>query len=195
MCIRDRIEHESTYGTDGRMLVKLNSLQDPELIEALYAASNAGVSIELIIRGICCLVPGVPGMSENIRVRSLLGRYLEHSRIIWFAHGQHAILDAGGADTASTPGDAPLADTALYLIGSADWMPRNLDRRVEVMVPVTHPKHQAWLDQVFEFALADDVVRWELGPEGAWRRCGPEHFAKGDYQDRLHDWVAAKQAR
>jgi len=188
----DLIEHESTFGTEGRMMVKLNSLQDPELIQALYAASNAGVSIDLIIRGICCLVPGVPGMSDNIRVRSLLGRYLEHSRIIWFAHGQQAIRE-GAVD--ADPADAATETSALYLIGSADWMPRNLDRRVEVMVPVTHRKHRAWLDQVFEFALAPDVVRWELGPEGAWVRCGPEHFSKGDYQDRFHDWVAAKQAR
>ena len=94
-------------------------------------------------------------------------------------------------DTDDTTPDA----TALYLMGSADWMPRNLDRRVEVLVPVTHPKHQAWLDQVFAFALETDVVRWEQGPQGAWVRHGPERFSDGDYQDRFHEWVATKQAR
>ena len=106
----------------------------------------------------------MPGLSENIRVRSLLGRYLEHSRIVWFAHGEQGHL-ATPEDPEQRPADKPL-----YLIGSADWMPRNLDRRVEVLVPVTHPKHQAWLDQVFEFALAPDIVRWELD---AHRRARP----------------------
>jgi polyphosphate kinase len=182
----DLIEHEAAFGDRGRILVKLNSLVDPVLIEALYDASRAGAQIELIVRGICCLVPGVPGQSDNIRVRSLLGRYLEHSRILWFAHGQAA--------TASTA-EAPLPDRALYLIGSADWMPRNLDRRVEVMVPVTHPKHQAWLDQVFATALASDVVRWELDADGAWHREGPAAFTDGDHQERFYHWVAAKQRR
>ena len=126
----DLIEHEMTFGGDGRITAKLNSLADPGMVEALYRASQAGVQIDLLVRGICCLRPGVPGLSENIRVRSILGRYLEHSRIIRFEHGED---------------DAPL-----FLIGSADWMGRNLDRRIEVMVPVVHPKHQAWLDQVLD---------------------------------------------
>ena len=99
-----------------------------------------------MIRGICCLRAGVPGLSENIRVRSILGRYLEHSRIYRFAHGD-------------------VDDEPLYLIGSADLMPRNLDRRVEVLVPIEHPKHRDWLDQVIDFPLADDIVRWELQPD------------------------------
>ena len=138
----DLIEHEATLGSEGRITAKLNSLGDPELVEALYEASQAGVQIDLVVRGICCLRAGVPGLSDNIRVRSILGRYLEHSRIIRFAHG-----DEG---------------RPLFLIGSADWMPRNLDRRIEVLVPVTHPKHQAWLDHVYEIQLADDIVRWEM---------------------------------
>ena len=116
------------------------------MIEALYRASQAGVRIEMVVRGISCLRAGVEGLSENITVRSILGRYLEHSRIYRFAHGD-------------------VDDQPLYLIGSADLMPRNLDRRVEVLVPIEHPKHREWLDQVFEFLLADDIVRWELQPD------------------------------
>ncbi len=171
----DLIEHEATLGEDGRITAKLNSLGDPELVEALYEASNAGVRIDLAIRGICCLRPGVPGMSENIRVRSILGRYLEHSRIVRFGHG-----DEGGP---------------LFLIGSADWMPRNLDRRIEVLVPVDHPKHQAWLDHVFTTQFADDVVRWEMDGDGAWQRRGPELFTTGDAQERFYQWVADRQRR
>ena len=101
------------------------------MTEALYNASDAGVQIDMIIRGSRAVRAGVPGLSENIRVRSILGRYLEHSRIYRFAHGD-------------------VDDQPLYLIGSADLMPRNLDRRVEVLVPIEHPKHREWLDQVFE---------------------------------------------
>ncbi|MEX1106556.1 MAG: polyphosphate kinase 1 [Ilumatobacteraceae bacterium] len=179
--LTDLIDHEATYGSDGHIKVKLNSLADEGVVRSLYAASQAGVRIDLVVRGVCCLVPGVPGVSETIRVRSQLGRYLEHSRLIWFRHGdQHA----DGAD-----------DQPLYLIGSADWMPRNLDRRVEVMVPVTHPKHQFWLDEVFAFLFSDDTVRWELDAVGQWHRRGPTWFADGDAQDRFYHWVAAKQRR
>ena len=177
----DLIEHESSFGAEGRITVKLNSLVDPMLIEALYDASRAGVQIDLVVRGICCLVPGVAGQSETIRVRSQLGRYLEHSRIVCFAHGEQS--GTGG-------GTRPL-----YLIGSADWMERNLDRRIEVLVPVTHPKHRAWLDTVFEMSLADDSVRWELESDGTWHRRGPEHFADGDAQERFYHWVATTQKR
>jgi len=183
----DLVEHEASYGEDGRIALKLNSLADPDLIGALYAASQQGVRIDLLVRGICCLVPGVPGLSETIHVRSILGRYLEHSRIIRFAHGQPSV---------SPHGEIPGAvDVPLHLIGSADWMPRNLDRRVEVLVPVTHPKHQAWLDQVFAFVFSDDVVRWELGPSGAWTRRGPERFDVGDAQEHLDRWVRETQRR
>jgi polyphosphate kinase len=177
----DLIEHESSFGTEGRITVKLNSLVDPMLIEALYDASRAGVRIDLVVRGICCLVPGVAGQSETIRVRSQLGRYLEHSRIVCFAHGEQI-----GTEGGTRP---------LYLIGSADWMERNLDRRIEVLVPVTHPKHRAWLDTVFEMSLADDSVRWELESDGTWHRRGPEHFADGDAQERFYHWVAKTQRR
>ena len=169
----DLIEHEMSFGDEGHITVKLNSLTDPEMIEMLYAASAAGVKVELITRGICCLLPGVPGLSENITVRSILGRYLEHSRIVRFGHGE--------------------GETPLFLIGSADWMGRNLDRRVEVMVPVVHPKHQDWLDQVLAFDLADEIVRHELDAEGSWHRRGPLVFSDGDAQARFYHWVSDRQ--
>ena len=169
----DLVEHESTFGPDGHIFVKLNSLADPDMVEALYRASQAGTRVDLLIRGICVLRPGVAGMSETIRVRSILGRYLEHSRVMRFAHGD---------------GTEPL-----FLIGSADWMPRNLDRRVEVVVPVLHPKHQRWLEQVFHFALADDAVRWELDADGHWHRHGPSQFILGDSQERLYRFVSEQQ--
>jgi polyphosphate kinase len=135
----------------GRIRVKINSLVDPDMIEALYTASQAGVEIDLIVRGMCCLRPGVPGMSDNIRVRSIVGRYLEHSRIFEFANG-------------NGPG------RAAYYIGSADWMPRNLDRRVEAVVEVDDPQLQARLRDILEVNLDDDVLSWDLGSEGAWTR-------------------------
>jgi polyphosphate kinase len=171
----DLIEHESSFGAAGHIVAKLNSLTDPEMVDALCRASQAGVRVDLLIRGICCLRPGVEGLSENIRVRSILGRYLEHSRVVRFEHGE---------------GDAPM-----FLIGSADWMERNLDRRVEVMVPVLHPKHRDWLDQVLAFELADDIVCHELGPDAAWRRRGPEVFSDGDAQERFYNWVADRQRK
>jgi polyphosphate kinase len=133
----------------GRILAKMNSLVDASIIEHLYAASDAGVEIDLVVRGICCLRPGVPGMSERIRVRSIVGRYLEHSRIYCFANG------AG-------PGEAA------WYVGSADWMPRNLDRRVEALTPVTTPSLQQRLMEVLQVNLADDTLAWTLGPEGVW---------------------------
>ena len=169
----DLIEHEMSFGSEGSITAKLNSLADPGMVEALYRASAAGVHIDLITRGVCCLRPGVPGLSENVRVRSILGRYLEHSRIIRFEHGEN--------------------DQPLFLIGSADWMGRNLDRRIEVMVPVVHPKHQAWLDQVLEFQLADDIVRHELDADGVWHRRGPADCSLGDAQERLYRWVNERQ--
>ena len=169
----DLIENEIQFGTEGRIVAKLNSIADEEMIDALYRASSAGVKVELLIRGLCCLKPGVRGLSENITVRSILGRYLEHSRIVRFEHGE---------------GDVPL-----FLIGSADWMGRNLDRRIEVLVPVVHPKHRAWLDQVIEFDLADDIVRHELDADGVWHRVGPESFDDGDAQSRLYQWVNERQ--
>lgn len=135
----------------GRIRVKINSLVDPDMIEALYTASQAGVEIDLIVRGVCCLRPGVPGLSDNIRVRSIVGRYLEHSRIFEFANG------AG-------PGQAA------YYIGSADWMPRNLDRRVEAIAAVENRKLQKRLREILEVNLTDDVLAWTLDRDGRWSK-------------------------
>lgn len=146
---------------DGRILLKMNSLVDPDLIDALYAASQAGVRIDLLVRGICCLRPGVPGLSEHIRVRSLVGRFLEHSRI--FRFGTH--------------------DAARYFIGSADLMPRNLDRRVEAVAPVDDPALRARLDEILEASLADDVLAWELDADGSWHKVPTERGI--DAQERL----------
>ena len=147
--IVDRIEQETAKGADGRIMLKMNSLVDPGIIEALYTASNAGVRIDLIVRGICCLRPGVPGMSENIRVRSIVGRFLEHSRIYRF-----------GSE----------ASSAEFLIGSADLMPRNLDRRVEAVTPVVSAPLRARLDEILSTNLADDVLAWSLDADGTWEK-------------------------
>ncbi|BAN01082.1 polyphosphate kinase 1 [Ilumatobacter coccineus] len=184
--LTDLIEHESSFGTDGHITIKCNSIADPEMVEALYKASQAGVTIDLIVRGICCLRPGVPGMSENIRVRSVLGRYLEHSRIFRFAHGNRV-----GPDSSERIDDA--TSDALYLIGSADLMPRNLNRRVEVLVPIEHPRHVAWLDQAIEFALADDVVAWEQQPDDTWLRLGPVDEFDPHPQRRMYEWAVEQQ--
>jgi polyphosphate kinase len=149
--IAELIGREMAAGAgEGRIVMKMNSLVDPALIDHLYEASRAGVEIDLVVRGICCLRPGVPGMSDNIRVRSIVGRYLEHSRLFYFAHG----ADAGGP---------------VYYIGSADLMPRNLDRRVEALVPVQQPDLQDRLAEILDVNLADDTLAWELEPDGTWR--------------------------
>ncbi|HEX5945559.1 MAG TPA: RNA degradosome polyphosphate kinase [Acidimicrobiales bacterium] len=153
--LNDLIQGEIDAGPGvGRITMKMNSLVDQGMIEELYRASQAGVEIDLIVRGICCLTPGVPGMSESIRVRSLVGRYLEHSRIYRFANG----LGEGHQ---------------LHLIGSADLMPRNLDRRVEVLTPVSDVALQARLDEVLDVELRDDVLAWSLGPDGRWTHAPP----------------------
>lgn len=134
---------------DGRIVIKVNNLADPEIVEALYQASGAGARIDLIVRSVCCLRPGLPGLSANIKVRSLIGRYLEHSRIFRF----------GGDDR-----------TADYYIGSADLMPRNLDRRVEALTPVLDPALRARLATILQINLEDDALAWELHPDGTWTR-------------------------
>lgn len=138
-------------GHRARILAKLNSLVDPEIIESLYAASQAGVEIHLNVRGICCLLPGVPGLSENIRVTSIVDRYLEHARILYFHHG---------------------GDERVF-ISSADWMPRNLDRRVELLVPVEDRACRDRLIQILEISCADNVKSRELHSDGTWSRLSP----------------------
>jgi len=146
---RIRVEGENARaGRPSGIRIKVNSMVDEAIIDALYVASQAGVPIDIWVRGICSLRPGVPGLSETIRVRSILGRYLEHSRIFSFAND---------------------GDPQVY-IGSADMMHRNLDRRVEALVRLTRPEHLAELDELFDTAMSDATSSWWLGPDGEWVR-------------------------
>jgi polyphosphate kinase len=138
-------------GREARIIAKMNALVDAEIIAALYQASQAGVEIDLIIRGICCLRPGLEGISDRIRVRSIIGRFLEHSRVVMFANGGHPE----------------------YFLGSADWMPRNLDRRVEVMVPIEDPILHRQVHGVLELCLRDNRQAWVLHASGAYERLQP----------------------
>ena len=173
--IVELIDKEASYGAEGRITMKINSISDETVIEALYRASEAGVKVDLVIRGICCLRAGVESMSSNIRVRSILGRYLEHSRLYRFEHG----LDNG---------------EPLHILGSADMMGRNLDGRVEVLVPLTHPKHRAWLDTVLGYLLSDDVTHFALRADNTWERIG-DFGSAADAQRRLFEWVRSTQVR
>ncbi len=148
--IVELIERECSGPKPGRIVMKVNSLVDKAVIDALYLASSAGTSIDLIVRSMCGLRPGVPELSENIRVRSIVGRYLEHSRI--FAFGD--------------PAHGPVR----YLIGSADMMARNLDKRIEVLVPVEAPDLQDRLREILDVELADDVLAWQLAADGSWSK-------------------------
>ena len=153
--------------------MKMNSLVDQRSIEALYEASQAGVRIDLNVRGICCLRPGIEGVSENIRVVSVVGQFLEHSRIYSFHRG----------------------DEHRYWIGSADLMPRNLDNRVELLAPVEAPELQAELEDTLERCFADDTFAWELEPDGTWsRREGGERSVHAELRERALERAATPDA-
>ncbi|MGB7088255.1 MAG: polyphosphate kinase 1 [Phormidesmis sp.] len=151
----------------GRIIVKMNALVDPKIIAELYQASQAGVEIDLIVRGICCLRPGILGLSENIRVISIIGRFLEHSRIFYFHND--------GSDR--------------YYIGSADWMPRNLDRRVEALVPIEDESIRAELTQLMELCLEDNRQAWEMQPDGTYIQRMPK---SGEPERSTHNILMAK---
>jgi polyphosphate kinase len=172
LALIDREAQHARAGRGGRIRAKINGLSDGEIIVALYRAAQAGVDIEISDRGLCCLRPGVPGLSERIRVVSVLGRFLEHARIFHFANG-----------------DAPE-----YYIGSADWRPRNLRRRVEVVAPVRHLAGQRRLDQILTADL-EDPTAWELHADGSYERRRPEREGTPrGAQERMMDAVAAAGA-
>jgi polyphosphate kinase len=142
----DREAQHAAAGKPARIIAKMNSLVDEEIIQHLYEASEAGVDIDLIVRGICCLRPGVPGISERIRVISIVGRFLEHSRIFFFANA---------------------GDEEIYF-GSADWMPRNFDRRVEVVTPIKDRRLHGRVISLLETLLADNRQAWDMNSDGSY---------------------------
>jgi polyphosphate kinase len=144
------IDEQATRGSVGRITIKVNGLTDPTVIDALYRASAAGVQVRLIVRTLCSLRPGVVGLSENISIKSVVGEFLEHSRVFIF-------------------GDPRSADSVL-LIGSADLMERNLERRIEVLVPIEDPNLREPIVDAIERTLADDMNSWLLGSDRRWRR-------------------------
>jgi polyphosphate kinase len=165
------IQNEARFGTDGRIIVKMNSLVDPDVIEALYEASIKGVQIDIIARGICCLRPGVEGVSENIRVKSIVGKYLEHARIFYFKN----------------------AEPTTTFISSADWMPRNLERRLELMTPIFDKALQQKLFEILQLQLSDNSLSWTLGSNGEYTEivCGDDkpinnHTILEDYMNKIY---------
>ncbi|MEB3176609.1 MAG: polyphosphate kinase 1, partial [Synechococcus sp.] len=163
--IQREIEHAQA-GRGGHIVAKMNSLVDPRLIGLLYAASRAGVRIELIVRGVCSLRPGLAGQSESIAVVSVIGRFLEHSRVFWFANG-------GAAEV---------------FIGSADWMSRNLDRRVEAVTPVEDPLLRERLEELLRTYLNDNRDAWDMDSDGQFQQRQPEGEEHQSQLDLMHSW-------
>ena len=175
--LTERIEREIEFheaGKPARIQIKVNSLVDEQIIDSLYRASQAGVPVDVLVRGMCALKPGVPGLSENIRVRSVLGRYLEHSRVFTFAGG----------------GDPEI------FIGSADMMHRNLDRRVEALVRIAQPDHIKELQDLFALAMSDDSSSWHLETNGTWSRHQFDANGKKliDVQDELMRFTSSRRS-
>jgi polyphosphate kinase len=171
----ERIDREIANQLAGKpafIRMKLNSILDEEFVEALYKASMAGVKVDLIVRGICAIRPGVPGLSENIRIRSILGRFLEHSRVFHFANDGHDELYSG----------------------SADLMHRNLDRRVESLVQLTQNDHKRFLIGAIDSYLSDEIMHWVLLPDGTWNeiKVGPDGARLKDFQAAAIEWYRAR---
>ncbi|HIQ28447.1 MAG TPA: polyphosphate kinase 1, partial [Sulfurovum sp.] len=164
------IEKEAKYGSDGHIILKTNSLVDTDMIKALYKASQAGCKIDLIVRGICCLKPNVKGISENIKVSSVIGKYLEHARIYYFKN-----------------------DKVKCYIASADLMPRNLVRRIELMTPILEEKLTQKVEQILMLQLADNTLRWELQEDGNYTKVLPlgkevnNHCVLEEYVSKISD--------
>ena len=195
--VLELIARETELGERGRIVWKLNNLVDSVIIDALYEASAAGVSIDLITRAICCLRPQVPGLSDNIRVRSLVGRWLEHSRVFYFG----GATDGPGPEQARTATrgddghyDVPhiLPDGGEVYLGSADMMERNLDRRVEAVVSVSEPDLAARLRRMLDVELADDALAWELRSDATWQKVP---VVTGFNAQRHFQWSALDRGR
>jgi polyphosphate kinase len=167
------VRRAAADGEDARIRIKVNNLNDEEIINELYRASQEGAKVDIVARSICTLRPGVPGLSETIRVRSILGRFLEHSRLF--------IFDAGGKST--------------YFLGSADLMPRNLDHRIEIVTPVEDSRAQQDMVRAFDVLLADNATAWELGPEGNWMKLRPRKGDRGRAAQQVFMRSAKARAR
>jgi polyphosphate kinase len=165
-----RVADAAAAGKKGRIRLKVNNLTDAAIVDELYRASAAGAEIEIVARAICTLRPGVPAVSDHIRVRSVLGRFLEHSRLFCFEAG----------------------DEKTYLLGSADLMPRNLDHRIEVVVPVEAAHVQAEIEAIFKTLLADNVDAWTLHSDGSWSRGQPK---KSERRRRAQTVFMARRER
>jgi len=161
----DREAEHAKAGRAGRIIAKMNALVDPDIIESLYRASRAGVEIDLIVRGICCLRPGMPEVSDNIRVVSIVGRFLEHSRLFYFANA--------GAEE--------------FYIGSADWMPRNFDRRVEAVAPVEDSTLHVRLRSLLRTSLDDNRLAWDLSADGNWTQRTPNGIVHNTHDVLLRE--------
>jgi len=166
--VLEMIKTETAHGEQGRIVAKMNALVDSDIVDALVKASSAGVKIDLIVRGICCVRPGVKSLSENIRVRSLIGKYLEHARIFYFRH----------------------AEPQIY-IASADWMPRNLERRLELMTPIIDKNLQERLLEFLRLQLSDNELAFELQNSGEYAKVRPKDGdARINSQEVLEEYVS-----
>ncbi len=166
--IRKEADHART-GQPASIIAKVNSLIDPAVIDELYMASQAGVQIELLVRGMCSLRPGLPGISERIRVLSIVDRYLEHARIFYFQNGGEPI----------------------FLLASADWMQRNFDQRVEIAFPILDPVLQKRLKDILDTQLCDNIKGWWMHPDGSYLRTPTDGGAPLRSQDRLYELAAS----
>jgi len=169
------IEHETEQALGGRparIIAKVNSLVDRAVIEKLYSASQAGVQVDIIVRGMCSLRPGVEGLSDRIRVISIVDRYLEHARIFYFLNGEpHS-----------------------FWLASADWMPRNFDRRIEIAFPVIEPRLQTKLREILDLQLDDNTKAWFMQPDGSYVRSRPDGKPAFRFQERFYNMLQAEQA-
>jgi polyphosphate kinase len=167
----ERETEQARAGRPARIIAKVNSLIDRAIIEKLYQASQAGVTIDLIVRGMCSLRPGVAGMSERIRVISIVDRYLEHARIFYFQNG----------------------DPHSFWLASSDWMPRNFDRRIEIAFPIIEPRLQTNLKEILELQLGENVKGWSMQPDGSYKRIESQDGPTFRFQERFYEMLQSEE--